>query len=250
MSRMSATSYIRLTALLAVTFSFALARAADDSAELNQVRQKVGEMFDMIEPDDVKGSPVDGWYTIQKGSVVAYISADGRYLLQGDMIDLDHQVNLSEAARTDARRELMSDVADERTIIFSPKDVKYSVSIFTDVECSYCRRLHSQIDEYMAHGIQVRYLLYPRNGPASRAWNTAEEVWCASDRANALTMAKLDRKFETSSCDSSIVQDHYVIGRDVGLSGTPAIVFDDGTLIGGYLAPDQLAAALEENAAK
>jgi thiol:disulfide interchange protein DsbC len=247
---MSATSYIRLTALLAVTFSFALARAADDSAELNQVRQKVGEMFDMIEPDDVKGSPVDGWYTIQKGSVVAYISADGRYLLQGDMIDLDHQVNLSEAARTDARRELMSDVADERTIIFSPKDVKYSVSIFTDVECSYCRRLHSQIDEYMAHGIQVRYLLYPRNGPASRAWNTAEEVWCASDRANALTMAKLDRKFETSSCDSSIVQDHYVIGRDVGLSGTPAIVFDDGTLIGGYLAPDQLAAALEENAAK
>jgi thiol:disulfide interchange protein DsbC len=63
-------------------------------------------------------------------------------------------------------------------------------------------------------------------------------------------MAKLDRKFETSTCDSSIVQDHYVIGRDVGLNGTPAIVFDDGTMIGGYMAPDQLAAALEQNAAE
>ena len=102
----------------------------------------------------------------------------------------------------------------------------------------------------MAQGIEVRYLLYPRNGPASRAWNTAEEVWCASDRQNALTMAKLDRKFETSTCDASMVQDHYVIGRDVGLSGTPAIVLADGTLIGGYLAPEQLASALEKNAAE
>jgi thiol:disulfide interchange protein DsbC len=207
-------------------------------------------MFDTIDPEDVKGSPVDGWYTIQKGSIVAYISADGRYLLQGDLIDLDNQVNLSEANRTEARRELIASVPDEQTIIFSPEEVTYSVSVFTDVECTYCRRLHSQIEEYMAHGIEVRYLMYPRNGPASRAWTTAEDVWCAADRANALTMAKLDRKFETSTCDSSIVQDHYVIGRDVGLNGTPAIVFDDGTMIGGYMAPDQLAAALEQNAAE
>ena len=224
--------------------------AAEGSSELEQVREKVGEMFDMIEPEDVNGSPVDDWYEIQKGSIVAYISADGRYLLQGDLIDLDEQVNLSEVARTDARRELMASVTDEQVIAFSPEEVKYSVSIFTDVECSYCRRLHNQIDEYLAHGIEVRYLLYPRNGPASRAWNTAEEVWCSSDRRNALTMAKLDRKFDTSSCDSSIVQDHYVIGRDVGLSGTPAIVFDDGTMIAGYLTPDQLAAALAKNAAE
>ena len=250
MSRITSSICIRVTAIAAAIFAFAPAHAADDSADLDQVRQKVGAMFDMIEPDDVKVSPVDGWYTIQRGSIVAYISGDGRYLLQGDMIDLDNQVNLSELARTDARRELMASVSDDQVIKFSPAEVKYSVSVFTDIDCSYCRRLHSQIQEYMAQGIEVRYLLYPRSGPASRSWNTAEEVWCSPDRRNALTMAKLDRKFETSACDASIVQNHYVIGRDVGLSGTPAIVFADGTLIAGYMPPDQLASQLEQHAAQ
>jgi thiol:disulfide interchange protein DsbC len=249
MSRMTTKNSI-LIALLGASFAFASAQADDDSVELEQVRQKIGEMFEMIEPESVSASQVDGWYAIQQGSIIAYVSADGRYLLQGDLIDLDNSVNLSEVRRTEARRELMSTVSDDEVITFSPAEVKYSVSIFTDVECTYCRRLHGQIEEYMAKGIEVRYLLYPRNGPASRAWNTAEDVWCAADRQNALTMAKLDQKFETATCDSSIVQDHYVIGRDVGLSGTPAIVFDDGTLISGYLPPDQLAAQLEENAAK
>ena len=250
MSRLTSNTCRRLTVIGTALLAVAAVQAGEADAELEQVRQKVGEMFDMIEPGDVKASPVDGWYTIQKGSIVAYISADGRYLLQGDMIDLDQQINLSELVRTDARRELMATVTDEQVIAFSPNEVKYSVAVFTDVDCTYCRRLHAQIEQYMAKGIEVRYLLYPRNGPASRAWNTAEEVWCATDRQNALTMAKLDRKFETSACDASMVQDHYVIGRDVGLSGTPAIVLADGTLIGGYVAPDQLADTLETNAAE
>lgn len=232
--------------LLAVAVSGA-ARAADD-AELERIQGVVSGMFDMIDPEDVYESPVDGWYTIQKGSIVAYISADGRYLLQGDLIDLDHQINLSEAARSDSRRELMAAVSDDDAIVFSPEEKKYRVTVFTDTECTYCRRLHSQIDEYLAHGIEIRYLLYPRNGPATRAWNTAENVWCSNDRNTALTLAKLDKEFETNSCDSSAVQDHYVIGRDVGLAGTPAIVLDDGTLIGGYVTPDQLIAQLERNA--
>lgn len=226
------------------------ALAEDADAELDHVRQKVGEMFEMIEPENVSRSPVDGWYTIHKGSIVAYISADGRYLLQGDLVDLDTQVNLSESVRTEARRQLISSVTDEQAIVFSPAEVKYSIAVFTDVDCTYCRRLHAQIDEYLALGIEVRYLMYPRNGPASRAWSTAENVWCAADRQNALTMAKLDREFETSKCDASIVQDHYVMGREVGLSGTPAIVLDDGTLIGGYLTPDQLIGALQRGAAQ
>lgn len=219
---------------------------AEDAVELEQVRQKVSEMFDLIEPKNVKPSPVDGWYIVQKGSIVAYISGDGRYLLQGDLIDLDQQINLSEISRNDARRDLMAAVEDNETIRFSPAKVKYRVSVFTDVECTYCRRLHNQIDEYLAHGIEVRYLLYPRNGPASRAWSTSEDVWCASDRNSALTKAKLDQEFPSATCDSTAVQSHYVLGRDVGLSGTPAIVLDDGTLISGYLPPDQLKARLDQ----
>ena len=250
MSRMSTKFEILIATLAAVAFAGSAAIAAEDDAELSKVRQRVGEMFDMINPEDVKTGPVDGWYMIQKGSIVAYVSADGRYLLQGDIIDLDSQVKLTETSRNEARQELMATLPDDQTIVFSPEEVKYTVSVFTDVECTYCRRLHSQIDEYLAHGIEVRYLLYPRSGPASRSWNTSEEVWCAADRANALTMAKLDRDFDSAACDASAIEEHYEMGRDVGLNGTPAIVLSDGTMIGGYLPPDQLKATLEQNAAQ
>ena len=218
--------------------------AADD-AELEAVRDKINAMFGEIAPENVSRSPVDGWYTVHKGSIVAYVSEDGRYLLQGDMIDLDRQVNLSEQTRNESRREVMSAVTDDQVILFSPAEVKHTVTVFTDVDCTYCRKLHGQMDEYLAAGIQIRYLLYPRNGPASRSWNTSEDVWCARDRNSALTAAKLDRSFETNKCDASAISKHYMLGQSVGLTGTPAIVFEDGTLLSGYLPPESLASRLE-----
>lgn len=212
-----------------------VAGAADPDPKLESVRAKVAAMFDFIEPEHVNPSPVPGWYLVQKGSIVAYISDDGRYLLQGDLIDLDKQVNLTEQSRSDARRELMATVKDDEVILFSPENPEYTVTVFTDVDCTYCRKLHNEINQYMEQGIAIRYLLYPRNGPASRAWTRSEEVWCARDRNNALTMAKLDREFETNKCDTSMLSRHYLIGQDVGLSGTPAIVLDNGTLIAGYV---------------
>ena len=223
----------------------ATAIAAEEDEKLESVRSKVSGMFEQIRPEHVNPGPIDGWYTIQKGSIIAYISDDGRYLMQGDMIDLDAEVNLTEASRNQARRDMVARIDDAHVIKFSPSEVKHSVTVFTDTDCTYCRRLHSQIDEYLAHGIEIRYLLYPRNGPASPSWNVAEQVWCSSDRNTALTAAKLDRKFQTAACDASTVQDHYVLGQEAGLSGTPAIVLDDGTLIGGYMPPDALNERLE-----
>ena len=246
---MTQSNFKKSLALLASLLALSTAWSADDGEIPAEERERLADLFETIAPENIKSSPIDGWYTIQKGSVVAYISKDGRYLLQGDLIDLETQVNVSEESRTDARRDLMAQLGDEEVILFSPEDVKYSVSVFTDVDCTYCRRLHSQIEQYMDNGIEVRYLLYPRGGPASAAWNTSESVWCAKDRAEALTLAKLDRKFDSSSCDASIVQDHYVLGQEVGLSGTPAIVLEDGELIAGYLPPDALKARLEQKAA-
>ncbi|MGB5331051.1 MAG: DsbC family protein [Woeseiaceae bacterium] len=241
----------KLLAIVAVVFcSTAIAEAADDETALDEVRAKMSDMFESIDPENISVSPVDGWFTIQQGSIIAYVSDDGRYLLQGDLIDLERQVNLSEQSRNNARRDLIATLKDEDAILFSPADVKYSVTIFTDVDCTYCRKMHSQINEYLDKGIQVRYALYPRNGPASKSWTTSEKVWCAKDRNEALTKAKLDRKFETSQCDSAMVSNHYRVGRDIGLSGTPAIVLEDGTLIGGYLPPAQLSQRLQQNEIK
>jgi thiol:disulfide interchange protein DsbC len=228
---------------IALVASFG-AVAQDDSEELAQVQERVTGLFAEIEPQHIMASPIDGWYMIRKGATVAYISADGKYLLQGDLIDLDQQVNLSEASRDEARRALMSEVPQEHMIIFTPDEVKYSISVFTDVDCTYCRRLHSQIDEYLAEGIEIRYLLYPRNGPRSASWVTAEQVWCSDNRNEALTLAKLDQKFPTHECDASMVSTHYLMGQDVGLRGTPAIVFENGQLHSGYVSAQQLSEQL------
>lgn len=227
----------------------AVSAAAEDPT-LEAVRAKMGAMFEEIEAKDVKASPIDGWYTVQKGSIVAYVSQDGRYLLQGDLIDLDRQMNLSEITRTDARRDLISTIDNDQAIVFSPAVVKHSVTIFTDVDCTYCRKLHGEIDDYLAAGIEIRYMLYPRNGPASSSWNISEDVWCARDRNLALTAAKLGRAFDSQSCDSNAVTESYMLGQNVGLSGTPAIVFQNGTLVSGYLPPAALSMRLESMAAK
>jgi thiol:disulfide interchange protein DsbC len=211
---------------------------------LQKVRDTVSEQFAEIDPQEIFESPIEGWYTIRKGAIIAYISADGRYLLQGDMIDLQDNTNLTEQARNDARVVMLAAVPDEDLIIFSPDKVQHSVSIFTDIDCTFCRRLHAQIDDYMDQGIEIRYFLYPRNGPTSPSWAKAENVWCADNRNEALTLAKLDKEYSTHTCDSSIVSNHYLIGQDVGLRGTPAIVLDDGTLFSGYLPPDQLKEAI------
>lgn len=238
--------------LLAGTAALLLAAGAcaEDSAEIEQVREKITGLFSELAPENIVESPIEGWYTIRKGALVAYVSADGRYLMQGDIIDLDEQVNLTENDRNVSRRELMSAYPEDQMIVFSPEETKYTVSVFTDIDCTFCRRLHSQIDDYLARGIEVRYLLYPRSGPASPSWTKAENVWCADDRNEALTLAKLDQEFETHTCSASPVTTHYSMGQDVGLRGTPAIVLEDGSLISGYLPPDQLEQTLAADVAE
>lgn len=242
MTKISVAAGIFLTAgLLLVSMPI---QADEVSAELQQVRDTVAERFAEIGAENVFESPIDGWYTVRKGAIIAYISADSRYLLQGDLIDLENNANLSEKARNDARAIMMSAVSDDEVIIFTPDEVEYTVSVFTDIDCTFCRRLHAQIDQYMEQGIEIRYFLYPRNGPTSASWAKAENVWCANDRNEALTLAKLDEEYPTHTCDASIVSTHYAIGQDVGLRGTPAIVLDDGTLFSGYLPPEKLKQAI------
>jgi thiol:disulfide interchange protein DsbC len=235
---------IRIALISAAAMALQPAFADGDSDGLEQVRAKVSSMFEEIKPEHIQPSPIDGWYTVRRGAIVAYVSGDGRYLLQGDLIDLEMQVNLSEAERNKARVELVAGIPAEQKITFTPDEVKYSITVFTDIDCTYCRKLHSQIDDYLAQGIEVNYLLYPRNGPTSQSWIKAENVWCADDRNEALTLAKVDQDFETRDCGSPMVSKHYAMGRDIGLTGTPAIVLSDGTLVSGYLPAEPLAERL------
>ena len=211
-----------------------------DDIGLQEIRKIVTNMSSDIKADQVLKSPVEGWYTIKRGAYIAYISEDGRHLIQGDMYNLETQINLSEGIRNDSRREAVSAYPLDSMIIFASDKKSHAVTIFTDVDCTFCRRLHSQIDDYLDAGIEVRYLLYPRNGPQSESWVIAEQIWCSNDRNKALTLAKIYQKFDSRDCDSSSISENYMLGQVVGLQGTPAIVLEDGTMVNGYVSATEL----------
>jgi len=210
------------------------------------IKRQIVEAVPELKGSVITESPIPGLYEVMQGGQVNYISADGRYLLQGDIFDTVTEMNLTESRRSAARKAAIDQVDESSMIIFSPADPKYSVTVFTDIDCAYCRKLHRQIADYNELGIQVRYLSFPRNGPGTMSWFKAENVWCAEDRNTALTLAKTGAAVKAKSCDSTPVAQHYELGRALGVRGTPAIVTQAGELIPGYVEPKELLKYLQE----
>jgi thiol:disulfide interchange protein DsbC len=196
--------------------------------------------------DELRASPVPGVYELARGTDIAYVSQDGKYAIVGDMYEMDSNTNLTEKTRRTERVKLLSTVPESQMLVFSPKDPKYTVSVFTDVDCGYCRKLHSQIAEYNRLGIKVRYLFYPRSGPDTESWDKAEEVWCSTNRADAMTRAKRGEALSAPKhCANSPVARQYELGQEVGVQGTPAIFLENGEMLPGYLPPQTLAQHLK-----
>ncbi|MEM1262191.1 MAG: DsbC family protein [Pseudomonadota bacterium] len=233
---------LALCSAAAVTLAIAFVAAAETKPDLDAVKTKFTERFPQVKKESIHPGPIDGLLEIREGTMIAYLSNDGRYLIQGEMIDLDTDTNLTEKSAGIARQAIMQNAPRGAEIVFSPKgETKHSVVVFTDIDCTFCRKLHQQIGEYTAAGIEVRYLLYPRGGPGSNSWAKAEDVLCANDRNVAITMAKNDEVVVANDCvESAQLMESYQVGAAVGLRGTPAILFEDGQLVSGYLPPEEL----------
>ncbi|MEO0575827.1 MAG: DsbC family protein [Pseudomonadota bacterium] len=232
-----------MVAVLALTLSMAsLADVTDE--QLDSVRQTIAEKFPRIKPESVNRSAIPGLLEIQQGVLVAYVSEDGRFLVQGEILDLENDTNLTEASVSTGRLEAMSALGADDGILFAPAKTLHTVTVFTDIDCTFCRKLHQEIQAYNDAGIAVRYVMYPRSGPNTRSWEKAEEVWCADDRTAALTKAKNSESLPKANCDASMIGKHFQVGLKVGLGGTPAIVTEDGTLFSGYVPAADLAVQL------
>ncbi|MDQ7075687.1 MAG: DsbC family protein [Gammaproteobacteria bacterium] len=190
-------------------------------------------------------TPVKGIYEVLYGSQVAYLSQDARYMFDGDLVDLHSSENLTEVRRSEGRLAALEAVGEDRMLVFSPKESQHTITVFTDVDCGYCRKLHKEIAELNKAGVKVRYLLYSRAGVGSDSYNTMVSAWCADDPKAALTTAKLGGKIEARQCDNPVKQ-HMAVGRALGLRGTPMIILDDGSLIAGYQPAAQLIATLNK----
>jgi len=209
------------------------------------VEEKIRALVPTAKTVAIADSPVEGLLQVQINSDIVYVTEDAEYLIQGQLMDMDTRTNITDQAKSVIRQSLLTEVKNEDQIIFAPKsgEAKYNLMVFTDIDCGYCRKLHEQIEEYNEEGIAIHYMAFPRAGIGSDSYDKFVSVWCAADQQGALTLAKNGIDPEPQSCKNPIA-DQYELGREIGVTGTPALVTADGTLIPGYMPPEQLLARL------
>lgn len=228
---------------VAMPATHAAATSADD------VRKALAQHSPDLAAEHLSASPAPGLFHVVLSGTSGYVTQDGRFFIPGDLLDVRARKNLTEDVRKVERLELLSSVRADEQIVFAAKQSKYAVTVFTDVDCGFCRKLHSEIATLNGLGITVKYVAFPRSGPGSESWSKMEGVWCSADRNAQLTRAKLGETIEKpANCAPEAIGRDFKLGEQIGVQGTPTIVLQDGSLIGGYIAPEQLKQQLDQQA--
>lgn len=213
--------------------------AAIETASQNQL-QIVG----------ITATPLSNIYQVELNTgEMLYSDAAGDYLFAGDMYKTSAAglVNLSAGTRTDRTQELIGAVPEDEMIIFTPEnETLATITVFTDVDCTYCRKLHGDKDELLAAGIEIRYLAYPRGGAQADSYEKMISVWCSDDKHKSLTRAKNGQNIPARDCETPVLK-HHAMGNQLGITGTPALVLPDGTMVPGYMDVARLTDMLQLN---
>lgn len=238
---------ISLALSLAMALSFAPLALAGDA----EVRAAITKLSPGAQIDSIKAAPVKGWMEVTLGGQIIYFSDDGKHLLQGSLVEAATRRNLTEESLSVVRRAELAKLNPKEMITFPAKGgkSKHVVKVFTDIDCGYCRKLHNEMAQYNDLGIEVQYLFFPRAGVPSESSRKAVAVWCAADQRKAMTEAKNGTDPGSATCPNPIERE-YLLGQKMGITGTPALILADGTLMPGYVPADQLLAQLQEHAAK
>ncbi len=226
---------------------FQNALAQDDSLRERLHESIVAASGSQLEIVNIKPTPLDRIFEVELNTgELLYVDASGEYLFAGDLYQTtpDGLLNLTSATRQEAILRKVAAVPDEEAIIFEPEgEVKATLTIFTDVDCTYCRQLHGEREQLHDYGIRIRYLAYPRGGENATSYDKMISVWCSEDRHRSLTQAKHGQNLPLRECETPVLA-HYNLGNQLGIQGTPALVFPDGRLIPGYMEAQRLAAML------
>lgn len=215
--------------------------AAAENPDAAQIRKALEQLIPNAKPDSITPSPIKGIYEVVYGSQLFYMTSDGRYILQGNLFDATTRKDISETRRAAVRVQAVNSIGENSMIVFAPKEgVKHTVTVFTDPDCPYCRKLHNEVGEYNRLGIKVRYLLFPRAGKGSATYDKSVSVWCAKDRNDALTQVKAGNEIDKKTCDNPIDK-HMDMGEMMGITGTPTIILEDGRILPGYVPAGKLA---------
>jgi thiol:disulfide interchange protein DsbC len=198
-----------------------------------------------VKAEDLHATPIPGIFELLRAGDAAYVSTDGKYAIIGDLYETGSNNDLTENRRRDLRLKMLAGIPEAQMVVFGPLNAKHTITVFTDMDCAYCRKLHSQISDYNRLGIKVRYIAYPRSGPNTSSWTKAEQVWCAADPKTALTEAKLGKSLPNKICPNNPVAKEYELGQQFNLQGTPTLILGNGEMVPGYLPPAELADQLK-----
>ena len=213
-----------------------------DKAAATEIAAKVPG----VEAKDIRPSSIPGLYEVTVAPQVLYISSDAKLLFYGDIVDRETGKNLTTPIRDQARLSIVNDMDESSMIVFAPKkETKHTITVFTDIDCGYCKKLHSEMAQYNDLGIKVRYLAYPRAGLNSPSYNKAVNVWCSKDKKNAITVAKLNQSVTSEKCNDP-VKSHMLLGEKLGVNGTPNLILDDGRMVPGYVPAPKLLKILDK----
>ena len=229
---------------VAALFAVPFAQAADSPADA-AARNALKQLVPQAKVDTIEQAPLPGFRQVIVGGQMVYVSDDGQYLMQGTLYDIQAKRDLTGARLAVESKRKVDAVGADKRIVFSPSGkAKYKITVFTDIDCGYCRKLHSEVAELNKRGIEVDYLFFPRSGVGTPSFDKAVSVWCADDRKVAFTAAKAGKDPAPKKCENP-VSEQFALGMQVGVSGTPTILAPDGSKIGGYLPPDDMLAKLE-----
>ena len=219
----------------------------EEPEPLQDLAERLAAMDIGFAVNGVARSEVPGLFELTTDVGVLYVTEDANYLISGNVYEIRDAglVNLTEKKRAARRRELFASIDETDPISFTPEDgARASVLVFTDTDCGFCRRMHGQMPDYLANGIEVRYLAYPRAGVGSPTYDKMVSAWCADDAREALTALKRGEGIPQTYCENHPIGVHYELGQMAGIAGTPAIVLPDGRMLPGFVPPAELAAML------
>lgn len=230
--------------ILITLFMGALSNSVLAKDKFELVEERIRNLAPSAKSIAVSETRMNGILQVQVEGDIVYATDDGRFLLQGRVIDLETREDLTETAKAELRRELLDEIDVTGQIEFVPAKAAYDLTVFTDIDCGYCRKMHSQMAEYNDQGIAIHYMAFPRAGIGSESYNKFVSVWCADDQQAAMTAAKIGSDPEPRQCENPIAE-QYQLGIALGVTGTPAIMTVDGQLIPGYVPPAALRERLD-----
>lgn len=201
-----------------------------------------------LKVEEITQTAVPGVYQIVAGPTILYSDATGKYFFEGPLYHLEANKDFTNitAERQAVFVKKTLDAVDPATmIVFKAPQEKTYITVFTDIDCTYCRALHKEVGDLNKAGVTVRYMAFPRVPAGQSSFIKAQNVWCAADRNNALTLAKQGEEPKPASCKDPVAM-HQEIGKSLQFAVTPVIIFKNGTVMPGYLPAKELISMAEK----